>query len=95
MVHIQNEVVKELLTYFYLIYTYLIYTSLIFRFFTVLEKLVASGMTTRPTILGFCQSVLQLISKVADHLDNKELLWRLWSVVVNPLLEHVKEVKTD
>ncbi|CAH1788856.1 unnamed protein product [Owenia fusiformis] len=59
------------------------------RFFSVFETLVNVGMSNSSTALTFAQSVLKLVEKTTSVLDNRELLWRLWSVVIHPLMEHV------
>ena len=62
------------------------------RFFCVLETLIDCGLTVPGTVLGFAGSVFNLVDKAASDLGNKELLWRIWSCIVYPLLGHIIEV---
>ena len=57
------------------------------RFFVVLEKLVEHGVSSPVAALGFLQACI-------EHTESKTTLpvdvsWRLWSIVVNPLMEHI------
>ena len=58
------------------------------------EKLIEAGMSTPSTILGFAQSVIEMLSEAAVRIasSNTEALWRLWNRLVQPLLEHVIQV---
>ncbi|XP_072179822.1 uncharacterized protein [Diadema setosum] len=59
------------------------------RFFTVLMRLVGCGMGSATTVLGFTQSVVAILDKVAVAITNKECLWRMWSVLAEPLLQYI------
>ncbi|XP_071476292.1 uncharacterized protein [Diadema antillarum] len=59
------------------------------RFFTVLMRLVGCGMGSATTVLGFTQSVVAILDKVADAITNKECLWRMWSILAEPLLQYI------
>lgn len=50
---------------------------------------VLSGPTSP---LAFSESVLCIINKNAKLVENKEHLWRMWSIVVNPLTEWINRV---
>ncbi|XP_071943799.1 uncharacterized protein [Antedon mediterranea] len=61
------------------------------RFFCIFEALVDCGMTTPVGALGFSQSVFSLVDTAASKISNKEQIWRLWSIVVNPLLNEIEK----
>uniref|UniRef100_K7E160 Replication timing regulatory factor 1 n=1 Tax=Monodelphis domestica TaxID=13616 RepID=K7E160_MONDO len=61
------------------------------RFFQNLETLVGCVLTGPTSPLAFSDSVLNVINQNAKHLDNKELLWRMWSILVNPLTELINQ----
>ncbi|XP_064648530.1 telomere-associated protein RIF1-like [Lineus longissimus] len=63
------------------------------RFFTLFDTLVDFGFMNQATVLDFSQSVLQMLEKVAGSIENKESVWRLWSIVSRPLTEHI--IKTN
>nr|XP_006822116.1 PREDICTED: telomere-associated protein RIF1-like [Saccoglossus kowalevskii] len=58
-------------------------------YFCILEHLVERGMSNPTAVLGFAQSVLELLNTVTVTTDNSETIWRIWSIVVNPMLQHV------
>eukprot|EP00063_Salmo_salar_P045990 XP_014020825.1 PREDICTED: telomere-associated protein RIF1-like isoform X3 [Salmo salar] len=55
------------------------------RFFLCLETLVSCGLSGLTSPLAFGEAVLGAVGRSAATLGNKEHLWRMWSVVVNPL----------
>ncbi|XP_064832813.1 telomere-associated protein RIF1-like isoform X2 [Oncorhynchus masou masou] len=55
------------------------------RFFLCLETLVSCGLSGLTSPLAFGEAVLGVVGRSAGTLGNKEQLWRMWSVVVNPL----------
>nr|XP_046224237.1 telomere-associated protein RIF1-like isoform X2 [Oncorhynchus gorbuscha] len=55
------------------------------RFFLCLEALVSCGLSGLTSPLAFGEAVLGAVGRSAGTLGNKEQLWRMWSVVVNPL----------
>lgn len=59
------------------------------RFFTILETLVDYGLSGPTCSLAFSESVLNVVNQSAALVENKEHLWRMWSIVVNPLTERV------
>lgn len=50
---------------------------------------VLSGPTSP---LAFSESVICIINQSAKQVENKEHLWRMWSIVVNPLTEWINRV---
>uniref|UniRef100_UPI00398F8DEE telomere-associated protein RIF1 n=1 Tax=Pristiophorus japonicus TaxID=55135 RepID=UPI00398F8DEE len=61
------------------------------RFFMILEMLVGYGLSGPTCSLAFSESVLNVINQSATLVANKEHLWRMWSIVVNPLTERVTQ----
>uniref|UniRef100_A0A6Q2ZJB3 Telomere-associated protein Rif1 N-terminal domain-containing protein n=1 Tax=Esox lucius TaxID=8010 RepID=A0A6Q2ZJB3_ESOLU len=64
-------------------------------FFLCLETLVRCGLSGPTSPLAFGEAVLGAMGSTAGALGNKEQLWRMWSVVVNPLIDtitHTNEV---
>ncbi|KAM8806714.1 telomere-associated protein RIF1 [Eudromia elegans] len=59
------------------------------RFFIILETLVGCVLSGPTSPLAFSESVLCIINQSAKQVENKEHLWRMWSVVVNPLTEWI------
>ncbi|KAJ8025295.1 Telomere-associated protein RIF1 [Holothuria leucospilota] len=60
------------------------------RYFLLLEHLVACGMSNQSSVLEFTSSYMSLLDKVAvSDCNNKEILWRMWSVQASPLLDHI------
>uniref|UniRef100_A0A8B9TRT8 Replication timing regulatory factor 1 n=1 Tax=Anas platyrhynchos TaxID=8839 RepID=A0A8B9TRT8_ANAPL len=59
------------------------------RFFVILETLVGYVLSGPTSPLAFSESVLCIINKNAKLVENKEHLWRMWSIVVNPLTEWI------
>ncbi|XP_045068030.1 telomere-associated protein RIF1 isoform X3 [Coregonus clupeaformis] len=55
------------------------------RFFLCLETLVSCGLSGPTSPLAFGEAVLGAVGRSVGTLGNKEQLWRMWSVVVNPL----------
>ncbi|NWU01388.1 RIF1 protein, partial [Urocynchramus pylzowi] len=61
------------------------------RFFGVLEALVGFALSGPTSALAFSESVLCVIDQRAEQVGNKEHLWRMWSIVVNPLTEWINQ----
>ncbi|XP_054988165.1 telomere-associated protein RIF1 [Sorex araneus] len=61
------------------------------RFFLNLETLVGCVLSGPTSPLAFSDSVLSVISENAKHLENKEHLWRMWSIIVTPLTELINQ----
>ncbi|XP_074159563.1 telomere-associated protein RIF1 isoform X3 [Sminthopsis crassicaudata] len=61
------------------------------RFFQNLETLVGCVLTGPTSPLAFSDSVLNVINQNAKDLVNKEHLWRMWSILVNPLTELINQ----
>ncbi|KAL4635539.1 telomere-associated protein RIF1 isoform X1 [Arapaima gigas] len=59
------------------------------RFFLCLETLVSCGLSGPTSPLAFSESVLGVIGRNAELVENKEHLWRMWSIVVNPLTDTI------
>ncbi|NXE11240.1 RIF1 protein, partial [Lophotis ruficrista] len=59
------------------------------RFFVILEKLVGYVLSGPTSPLAFSESVICIINQSAKQVENKEHLWRMWSIVVNPLTEWI------
>uniref|UniRef100_A0A803VCJ4 Replication timing regulatory factor 1 n=1 Tax=Ficedula albicollis TaxID=59894 RepID=A0A803VCJ4_FICAL len=61
------------------------------RFFGILETLVGFALSGPTSALAFSESVLCVIDQSAQQVGNKEHLWRMWSIVVNPLTEWINQ----
>ncbi|TRY59293.1 hypothetical protein DNTS_016369 [Danionella cerebrum] len=61
------------------------------RFFSSLETLVNSGFSGPTSPLAFGEAVLGAVSGSVGMVENKKLLWRLWSIVVNPLTDTITQ----
>ncbi|NXM17123.1 RIF1 protein, partial [Ploceus nigricollis] len=61
------------------------------RFFGILEALVGFALSGPTSALAFSESVLGVIDQSAEQVGNKEHLWRMWSIVVNPLTEWINQ----
>ncbi|XP_012312497.2 telomere-associated protein RIF1 isoform X3 [Aotus nancymaae] len=61
------------------------------RFFLSLETLVGCVLSGPTSPLAFSDSVLNVINQNAKQLENKEYLWRMWSVIVTPLTELINQ----
>ncbi|KAF1519735.1 Telomere-associated protein RIF1, partial [Eudyptula minor] len=59
------------------------------RFFVILETLVGYVLSGPTSPLAFSESVICIINQSAKQVENKEHLWRMWSIVVNPLTEWI------
>lgn len=57
-----------------------------------LETLVSCGLCGPTSPLAFGESVLGTVSGSVEAVENKEHLWRMWSVVVNPLTDTITQV---
>ncbi|XP_073926835.1 telomere-associated protein RIF1 isoform X2 [Castor canadensis] len=61
------------------------------RFFLNLETLVGYVLSGPTSPLAFTDSVLSVINHNAKQLENKEHLWRMWSIIVTPLTELINQ----
>ncbi|KAK2905084.1 hypothetical protein Q8A67_006883 [Cirrhinus molitorella] len=61
------------------------------RFFSSLETLVSCGFCGPTSPLAFGEAVLGAISGSVEAVKNKTHLWRMWSVVVNPLTDTITQ----
>ncbi|XP_037252578.1 telomere-associated protein RIF1 [Falco rusticolus] len=61
------------------------------RFFVILEMLVGCVLSGPTSPLAFSESVICIINQSAKEVENKEHLWRMWSIVVNPLTEWINQ----
>ncbi|KAI1237396.1 hypothetical protein IHE44_0014661 [Lamprotornis superbus] len=61
------------------------------RFFGILETLVGFALSGPTSALAFSESVLCVIDQSAKQVGSKEHLWRMWSIVVNPLTEWINQ----
>ncbi|XP_077176202.1 telomere-associated protein RIF1 isoform X3 [Paroedura picta] len=61
------------------------------RFFLNYESLVSSALSGPTSPLAFSESVFVVVNQSAAYLENKEHLWRIWSIVVNPLTEWINQ----
>ncbi|XP_047400668.1 telomere-associated protein RIF1 isoform X2 [Sciurus carolinensis] len=61
------------------------------RFFLNLETLVGCVLSGPTSPLAFSDSVLNVINQNAKELENKEHLWRMWSIIVTPLTEMINQ----
>ncbi|XP_077129094.1 telomere-associated protein RIF1 isoform X2 [Ranitomeya variabilis] len=61
------------------------------RFFINYETLVTYVFLGPTSPLAFSDSVLQELNQGAKLVENKELLWRMWSNVINPLTEKINQ----
>ncbi|KAJ7424916.1 hypothetical protein WISP_26112 [Willisornis vidua] len=62
------------------------------RFFVILETLVGCVLSGPTSPLAFTESVICVINQSSKQVDNKEHLWRMWSIVVNPLTEWINQM---
>ncbi|XP_064185920.1 telomere-associated protein RIF1 [Anguilla rostrata] len=61
------------------------------RFFLCLETLIGCGLSGPASPLAFSESVLGVMSRNAEAIENGEHLWRMWSIVVNPLTDTITQ----
>ncbi|KAL2081212.1 hypothetical protein ACEWY4_023065 [Coilia grayii] len=61
------------------------------KFFMSLETLLSCGLSGPTSPLAFAEAVLEAVSPDAGALGNKEHLWRIWSMLVNPLTDTVTQ----
>uniref|UniRef100_A0A8D0GBL2 Replication timing regulatory factor 1 n=1 Tax=Sphenodon punctatus TaxID=8508 RepID=A0A8D0GBL2_SPHPU len=61
------------------------------RFFLNLEALVGYVLSGPTSPLAFSESVFCIINQCAKQLENKEHLWRTWSLIVNPLTNWINQ----
>lgn len=70
----------------------LLENSSVCRFFQCLQTLVGCGLSGPTSPLAFAEAVLSAVRNSAGSLQNKEQLWRMWSVVVGSLTDTVTQV---
>ncbi|KAJ7345757.1 hypothetical protein JRQ81_001707 [Phrynocephalus forsythii] len=61
------------------------------RFFLSYESLIAHVLSGPTSPLAFSESVLTIVNQSAQYLENKEHLWRIWSILVSPLTEWINQ----
>ncbi|XP_035532223.1 telomere-associated protein RIF1 isoform X2 [Morone saxatilis] len=61
------------------------------RFFQCLQTLVGCSLCGPTSPLAFGEAVLGAIGRSAGSLQNKEQLWRMWSVMVSPLTDTITQ----
>ncbi|KAE8581216.1 hypothetical protein XENTR_v10024700 [Xenopus tropicalis] len=61
------------------------------RFFINFETLVNYALTGPTSPLAFSEAVLGEINRNAKFIENKEHLWRMWSILINPLTERINQ----
>ncbi|XP_031729268.1 telomere-associated protein RIF1 isoform X2 [Anarrhichthys ocellatus] len=61
------------------------------RFFQCLQTLVGCGLLGPTSPLAFGEAVLGAIRRSAGSVQNKEQLWRMWSVMVSPLTDTITQ----
>ncbi|KAM5152435.1 telomere-associated protein RIF1 isoform 2-T2 [Mantella aurantiaca] len=61
------------------------------KFFVNFETLVSYVFSGPTSPLAFSESALGELNRGAKLLENKELLWRMWSILINPLTEKVNQ----
>ena len=66
-----------------------------YSYHSLYSTIVGSGLFNSSMSLGFLQAVLQILDQNASFVENSEMLWRFWSAVVQPLLEHITKVGRD
>ncbi|NXY72661.1 RIF1 protein, partial [Glareola pratincola] len=59
------------------------------RFFVILTTLVGFVLSGPTSPLAFSESVISILNQSAKQVENKEHLWRMWTIVVNPLTEWI------
>ncbi|XP_018409096.1 PREDICTED: telomere-associated protein RIF1 [Nanorana parkeri] len=61
------------------------------RFFVNLENLVSYVFSGPTSPLAFSESVLGVLNQGAKFVENKERLWRMWSILIHPLTAKVNQ----
>ncbi|KAK5860714.1 hypothetical protein PBY51_022175 [Eleginops maclovinus] len=61
------------------------------RFFQCLQTLVGCGLSGPTSPLAFAEAVLGAVRRSAASVQNKDQLWRTWSVVVSPLTDTITQ----
>ncbi|KAM8933534.1 telomere-associated protein RIF1 [Pelodytes ibericus] len=61
------------------------------RFFINFETLVSYVLSGQTSPLAFSESVLGELNQSEKILENKEHLWRMWSILINPLTECINQ----
>ena len=59
-----------------------------------MEKLIGHGITNPVGALGFLQTCVEHLESNVAKLAT-DVMWRMWSVIVNPLLEHIMKASTN
>ncbi|GAB1603142.1 telomere-associated protein RIF1-like [Argonauta hians] len=58
-------------------------------YISLFVTMIDLGMANPSGVLEYCQSVIQILDRHATYVKQKEQLWRLWSCLVNPLLDFI------
>nr|XP_020652738.1 telomere-associated protein RIF1 isoform X3 [Pogona vitticeps] len=61
------------------------------RFFLNYESLVEFVLSGPTSPLAFSESVISIVNQSAQYLEDKEQLWRIWSILVSPLTEWINQ----
>ncbi|XP_041857632.1 telomere-associated protein RIF1 isoform X2 [Melanotaenia boesemani] len=61
------------------------------RFFHCLHTLVGCGLSGPASPLAFAEAVLGAVGRSAGSLQDKEQLWRMWSLIVGPLTDTITQ----
>ncbi|KAM6984966.1 telomere-associated protein RIF1 [Aplochiton taeniatus] len=61
------------------------------RYFVCLEAVVSCGLSGPASPLAFGEAMLSALGRCASSIGNKEQLWRMWSVLVNPLTDTITQ----
>jgi len=58
----------------------------------LVSKLVECGISNTSGSLEYCHAALKMLSQNVEFVCGPETVWRLWSSIVNPLHEQIKNV---
>ncbi|XP_036361989.1 telomere-associated protein RIF1-like isoform X3 [Octopus sinensis] len=61
------------------------------NYLTLFVSMIELGMANPSGVLEYCQAVIQILDLHATYVEQKEQLWRLWSCLVNPLLDYISK----
>ncbi|XP_014790628.1 telomere-associated protein RIF1 [Octopus bimaculoides] len=61
------------------------------NYLTLFVSMIELGMANPSGVLEYCQAVIQILDLHAIYVEQKEQLWRLWSCLVNPLLDFISK----
>ncbi|XP_076858817.1 telomere-associated protein RIF1 isoform X2 [Brachyhypopomus gauderio] len=61
------------------------------RFFLCLETLVSCGLSGPTSPLAFGEAVLGAVKHSVGAIESREHLWRMWSLIVNPLTDTITQ----